>query len=307
MSGLITTGSFSTTLRPGINTFFGMEYDRQTGQYEKIFDVRTSDKRYEEDVMLQGFGLATVMNEGDSVTYGSAKQDWTKRFVHVMYGQGFVISKLAQDDNQYAMNLAMMLTKNLAMTMLVTKETIAASVLNNAFSAGGNGQGVGGDGAALCSTSHPNLGGTYSNKLAVDTDLSEAAIEQACIDIRGLTDDAGVLIGLKPNKLVIHRNDMFNATRILKGSERPDTANRDVNALNYMGIINEVVINDYLTDSDAWFITTNCPNGLIHYKRKGYELTSDNDFDTGNAKFKVTERYSFNFSDPKGIYGSQGA
>jgi hypothetical protein len=306
MSGVINTGSFPKRLWPGVNMWYGASYKMCDKEYTEIFDVRSSDKRYEEIVNLVGMGLAETKSEGGAVKYDSFKQGLTTRFTHVVYGKGFVITKEMQDDDQYSMALAKQGAEMLSKSMLQTKETICANILNNGFVTTFN---TGGDALALFSASHTYGGAlTFSNTLSVAADLSEASLEQACIDIGNLTDDAGLKIAVKPKKLIVNINDTFNAKRILGNSDRPATADRDINALVNMGSIpGGFSVNHYLTDSDAWFLTTDCPNGLVLFEREGYELTSDNDFDTGNAKFKVMQRYVAKWGDPRGIYGSPGA
>lgn len=303
--GIISTGSFAKRLWPGVNTWFGMEYESRVGMYEKLFDIESSDKRYEEDVIITPMGLPSVKNEGAGTTYQGFKQSWVKKYDMINYSTGFVITKEMQADDQYAAKIAEMGSKKIADRFLVVKETLGANVLNNGFSSSY----VGGDNVALFSASHAlGAGGNLSNIAAVSMDLNEGTLEQACIDIRGYVDDAGVLVMIKPKLLVIHKNDEFNAHRILNSNLRSATANNDSNALKELGSISDgCMADDYLTDAAAWFIKTDCPNGLKHIKRSAYESNAETDFDTDNAKFKFSERFAFGFSDPRGAYGNQGS
>lgn len=305
MSGIVNTGSFPKRLWPGVLAWIGDEYNMYEMQYMKIFQTMKSDKRYEDITGLVGMGLAVIKGEGDAVEYASPKQGFTNRFINVVYGKGFVITQEMQDDDQYAMTIAQRGARQLARSMIQTKETIGANVLNNAFS----GSYLGGDGVALCSTAHPLAGvtgSTFSNRAATDSDLSEASLEQAIIDIAGFLDDAGLKIKVMPMRMIIPRQVEFDARRILMSDYQVQTANNDINASK--GFIPEgYFVNNFLTDQDAWFIINDCPDSLIHMERSAYELTSDDDFDTSNAKFKVMERYSFGWADPRGIYGTPGA
>jgi hypothetical protein len=304
MSGLFTTGSAPKRLLPGVEGWFGNTYNQYPQEYKEIFETMSSSKNYEEIVGLVGMGLAVPKEQGGPVEYASPRQGFTSRFVHVNYGIGFVITQEALDDDQYAMSMAKMGAEKLAWSMNQTKETIAANVLNNATS----GSYLGGDGVALLSTSHPLYGasgGTFSNKLSTDADFSEASFEQALIDIGGFVDDAGMKIAVLGQKLHIPRQIEFNVRRVLMSELRVGTADNDINASKGR-LPGGYGVNHYLTDANAWFITTNCPYGMIHFERSPYAITSDNDFDTDNAKFKVQERYSFGWADPRGIYGTTG-
>lgn len=306
MSGIVNTGSFPKRLWPGVLAWFGDAYDRYEMEYTKIFETKKSEKAYEDLTGLVGMGLAVIKDQGGSVEYASPKQGFTSRFVNINYGKGFIITQEMQDDDQYAASIAETGAKQLAFSMTQTKETIGANVLNNGFTAGAT---AGGDGVALLSTAHPlngQAGGTFSNKLATDADFSEAALEQALIDIAAFLDDAGMKMKVMSQRLIIPSAVEFDARRILQSDYRPSSADNDINASK--GYIPEgYFVNHFLTDNDAWFIMTNCPVSMLHLERSPYSLTSDDDFDTSNAKFKVMERYSFGWADPRGIYGSAGA
>lgn len=274
-------------------------------EWDKLFEKNTSDKAYEEDVGLSPLGLAQVKAEGASITYDTERQGFTSRYNHVVYGLGFIITREIYEDDQYA-KVGAQKAKALARSLRQTKEIVAANIYNRAFTPGY----VGGDGMVLCSTAHHNVaGGTYRNKIATDADLSEAALEQAVIDIAGYRDDRGLLIAAKPEKLVIPYQLQFEAKRILGADGRVGTDLNDPNVLKDMGLFSQVVVNHYLssTGSDDWFILTNVKDGLKYFERRADQFEQDNDFDTENAKFKATARYSFGWSDPRAIYGSQGA
>lgn len=305
MSGVITSSSFSKLLWPGLNHIYGKAYNDYPVEWDKLFEKNTSDKAYEEDVGLSPLGLAQVKSEGASITYDTERQGFTSRYNHVVYGLGFIITREIYEDDQYA-KVGAQKAKALARSLRQTKEIVAANIYNRAFTAGY----VGGDGIVLCSTAHLNVaGGTYSNKAATDSDLSEAALEQAVIDIAGYRDDRGLLIAAKPEKLVIPYQLQFEAKRILGADGRVGTDLNDPNVLKDMGLFSQVVVNHYLssTGSDDWFILTNIKDGLKYFERRADQFEQDNDFDTENAKFKATARYSFGWSDPRAIYGNQGA
>ena len=305
MSGVITSSSFSKLLWPGLNAIYGKAYNDYPVEWDKLFEKNTSDKAYEEDVGLSPLGLAQVKSEGASITYDTERQGFTSRYNHVVYGLGFIITREIYEDDQYA-KVGAQKAKALARSLRQTKEIVAANIYNRAFTAGY----VGGDGIVLCSTAHLNVaGGTYSNKIATDADLSEAALEQAVIDIAGYRDDRGLLIAAKPEKLVIPYQLQFEAKRILGADGRVGTDLNDPNVLKDMGLFSQVVVNHYLSSSgsDDWFILTNVKDGLKYFERRADQFEQDNDFDTENAKFKATARYSFGWSDPRAIYGSQGA
>lgn len=306
--GIVDTGGFAKRLWPGVHTWYGDSYNEYMKEYVDIFDMLKSDKLYEELVSMAGTGLGVTKNEGQSITYSSFRQGLTTRLVNVVYALGFIITHEVQADDQYATNLAEIGSKFLAKSMLQLKETLGANVLNNAF--GVDASHVGGDGLALFSTAHTTISGTtYQNRPTADADLSEAALEQAEIDIAALVDEAGLKIKVIPRKLIIPRQLKFNAERILGSPLRVGTADNDLNALKSLGILSvaDVSVNHYLTGAKAWFIKTDAPNGLVMLEREGYESGAENDFDTGNAKFKVSERYFQSFVDPRGAYGSNPA
>ena len=305
MSGVITSSSFAKLLWPGLNAIYGKAYNDYPVEWDKLFEKNSSDKAYEEDVGLSPFGLAVVKPEGSPIQYDTERQGFTTRYNHLVYALGFIITREIYEDDQYG-KVGAQKAKALARSLRQTKEIVAANVYNRAFTAGY----TGGDGIVLCSTAHLNVaGGTYSNKMATDADISEAALEQAVIDIAGYRDDRGLLIAAKPEKLVIPYQLQFEVKRILGADGRVGTDLNDPNVLKDMGIFNQVVTNHYLssTGTDDWFILTNVKDGLKYFERRGDQFEMDNDFDTENAKFKATARYSFGWSDPRAIYGSQGA
>jgi hypothetical protein len=300
---VITTGSFAKALWPGVNAWYGKEYDEYPVEYTELFEKFTSSRAWEEDVGISSFGLAQVKPEGAAITYDSERQAFTTRYNHVVYALGFVITREMMEDDQYDV-VGQRKAQGLAFSMRQTKEIVAANVYNRAF----NGSYTFGDGSAMCVSNHANLaGGTWSNILSTASDLSEAALEQACIDIAGFTNDRGLLIGVRPTALVLPRQSTFEAKRILFSDGRVDTSNNDLNALKQMGMIPKIVVNHYLTDTDAWFIRTNVKNGLKYFERRADSFDMDNDWDTENAKFKATARYSFGVTDPRAIFASAGA
>jgi Mu-like prophage major head subunit gpT len=300
---IINSGSFAKALWPGVNAWYGKAYDEYEVEYTKLFDTFKSSKAFEEDVGVSSFGLAVQKPEGAPISYDSEKQAFITRFQHAVYALGFLITKEMMDDDQYDV-VGQRKAQGLAFSMRQTKEIIGANVYNRAFS----GSYLGGDGSSLLSTSHANLkGGTWSNRPTTDMDLSEASLEQACIDIAGFTNDAGLLIAVRPKSLIIPRQLIFEAKRILASDGRVGTDNNDPNALKVMGVIPEVLTNHFLTDTDAWFIRTNIQNGMKYFERKADAFDMDNDWDTENAKFKATGRYSFGWTDARALYGSQGA
>ena len=303
MSGIITSSSFAKLLWPGLNAVYGKEYNDYPVEWEKLFEKNTSDRAYEEDLGLSSFGLASVKSEGAPIAYDTERQGFTSRYNHVVYALGFIITREIYEDDQYG-KVGAQKAKALARSMRQTKEIVGANVYNRAFSSSY----VGGDGVSLVNSAHANVaGGTWSNQIATASDLSEAALEQAVIDIAGFRDDRGLLIAAKPQKLVIPYQQMFEANRILNAAGRVGTDLNDPNALKDMGMFKEVVVNHYFTDSDAWFVLTDVKDGLKYFERRADQFEMDNDFDTENAKFKATARYSFGWSDPRSIYGSQGA
>ena len=304
MSGIITSSSFAKLLWPGLNAVYGKEYNDYPVEWDKLFEKNKSDRAYEEDLGLSSFGLASVKTEGAPITYDTERQGFTSRYNHVVYATGFIITREIYEDDQYG-KVGAQKAKALARSMRQTKEIVGAGIYNNAFAGSGK---LGGDGKTLIATDHPNVaGGSFSNRIATDSDLSEAALEQAVIDIAGFRDDRGLLIAARPEKLVIPYQLQFEARRILGADGRVGTDLNDPNVLKDMGLFSNVVINHYLTDSDAWFILTSVKDGLKYFERRGDQFEMDNDFDTENAKFKATARYSFGWSDPRAIYGSPGA
>lgn len=302
--GVITSSSFAKLLWPGLNAIYGKAYNDYPVEWDKLFEHNTSDRAYEEDLGLSSFGLASVKTEGAPIVYDSERQGFTSRYNHVVYATGFIITREIYEDDQYG-KVGAQKAKALARSMRQTKEIVGAGIYNNAFAGSGK---LGGDGKTMIATDHPNVaGGTFSNRMSTDSDLSEAALEQAVIDIAGFRDDRGLLIAARPEKLVIPYTLQFEAKRILGADGRVGTDLNDPNVLKDMGIFSNVVINHYLTDTDAWFILTNVKDGLKYFERRGDQFEMDNDFDTENAKFKATARYSFGWSDPRAIYGSPGA
>ena len=304
MSMPISTGSFTKALWPGINAWWGEAYNEYPVEYDKLFDTETSKRNYEEDVGVTSFGYAVQKPEGSPITYDTQRQGFVTRYTHVVYGLGFIITREMIEDDMYDV-AAKKRSKGLAFSMRQTKEIIGANVYNRAF----NSSYVGGDGVSLLNSSHPNVaGGTWSNVLAVSQDLSEASLEQAIIQIAVLQNDRGLIISAVPEQLIIPWNLEFEAHRILKSDGRIGTDNNDTNALKDLGKFRKgMVLNHFLLDPDAWFIRTNVPDGMKYFERRAIEFEEDNDFDTENAKYKATERYSFGWTDPRGLFGSAGA
>lgn len=300
---IINSGSFAKALWPGVNAWYGKSYNDYSVEYTDLFDKFTSSKAFEEDVGISSFGLAVQKAEGSPITYDSERQGFITRYQHVVFALGFIITREVMEDDQYDV-VGQKKANALARSIRQTKEIVAANVYNRAF----NASYTGGDGVTMVNASHPNIkGGTWSNIIATAADLSEAAIEQACIDIAGFTDDAGLLIAARPESLIIPRQLIYEAKRILGSDSRVGTANNDLNALKTMGAIPKVITNHYLTDTDAWFIRTDVKDGMKYFERRADSFDMDNDFDTDNAKFKAMSRYSFGWTDPRGIYGSAGA
>lgn len=300
---IINSGSFAKALWPGVNAWYGKAYDEYGVEYDKLFEKNTSTRAFEEDVGISSFGLAVQKPEGASITYDGERQGFITRYQHVVFALGFIITREIMEDDMYDV-VGQRKAQGLAFSMRQTKEIVGANVYNRAF----NGTYVGGDGVSMINAAHPNIkGGTWSNTLTTAADLSEAALEQACIDIAGFTNDAGLLIAVRPKSLVIPRQQIYEAKRILGTDGRVGTDNNDLNALKTMGAVPEVITNHYLTDVDAWFIRTDVANGMKYFERRADAFDMDNDFDTENAKFKATSRYSFGWTDPRGIYGSPGA
>ncbi len=302
--GIITSSSFVKSLWPGVNAWYGRAYDEFPVEWNKLFDTFSSKRAFEEDVGMSGFGLAMVKPEGDSISYDSERQAFVTRYSHVVYALGFIVTREAVDDDLYDV-VGSRKAQALAFSMRQTKEIVAATVYNLGFTGGP----VYGDGVSMLNASHPNFGGgTWSNVLGTAADLSEASLEQASIDIQGFTNDRGLKIAVKPKSLIIPYQLEFEAARILKSVGRVGTDLNDVNALKELGMFPDgIVISHYLTDPDAWFIRTNVPHGLKHWERRKDEFAMDNDFDTENAKYKATGRYSFGITDPRAIFASPGA
>jgi hypothetical protein len=300
---IINSSSFAKALWPGVNAWYGKAYNEYPVEYTKLFETSKSNRAFEEDVGVSGFGLAVVKPEGSPISYDSERQAYITRYSHVVYALGFMITREIMDDDLYDV-VGQRKAQGLAFSMRQTKEIVAANVYNRAFTAAY----AGGDGKELCATNHPLFaGGTFANELATAADLSEAALEQAHIDIAGFTNDRGLLISVRPKTLIIPRQLIFEAKRITAPDGRPGTDTNDVNAMKAMGLVPEVVVNHYLTDSDAWFLRTDVPHGMKHFERRADSFDMDNDFDTENAKFKATARYSFGWTDPRGLFGSPGA
>ena len=291
-------------LLPGLNALFGLEYARYGEEHKEIYETETSERSFEEETKLSGFSAAPVKNEGSAIAYDNGQEAWTARYNHETIAQGFSITEEAIEDNLYD-SLSARYTKALARSMSYTKQVKAAAVLNNGFSSSY----PGGDGQALFSSTHPLVsGGTNSNIPSTPADLNETSLENAVIQIAAWTDERGLLIAARPRKLVIPPSLQFIATRLLETNLRVGTNDNDVNALKNNGSIPEgYAINHFLTDNNAWFLTTDVPNGMKHFIRTPLQNSMDGDFDTGNVRYKARERYSFGFSDPLGMFGSQGA
>ena len=291
-------------LEPGLNALFGLEYNRYENEHAEIFDSESSDRAFEEEVILSGFGSAPVKSEGEGVAFDTAQEGFTARYTHETIAMAFAITEEAIEDNLYD-RLAGRYTRALARSMANTKQVKAANVLNNAF----NSSFTGGDGVELCSAVHPlTNGGTFRNELSTAADLSETSLEQSLIDISAFVDERGLKIALQGVKLIIPKELQFVAERILKSPQRVGTADNDINAMANMGMIPQGYrINHFLTDTDAFFIMTDAPNGMKQFVRAPIKTAMEGDFDTGNVRFKARERYSFGFSDPRGVFGSPGA
>jgi hypothetical protein len=291
-------------LLPGLNALFGMEYARYGEEHKEIYETETSERSFEEETKLSGFSAAPVKNEGSAIRYDNGQEAWTARYNHETIALGFSLTEEAIEDNLYD-SLSARYTKALARAMSYTKQVKAAAVLNNGFSSSY----PGGDGVALFSTQHPLVsGGTNSNTPSTQVDLSETALENAVIQIAAWTDERGLLIAARPRKLIVPPALQFVATRLLETQLRPGTNDNDVNAIVNNGSIPEgYTINHFLTDTNAWFLTTDVPNGMKHFVRIPLQNSMDGDFDTGNVRYKARERYSFGWSDPLGMFASQGA
>ena len=291
-------------LLPGLNALFGLEYARYGEEHKELYETETSERSFEEETKLSGFSAAPVKNEGQAIAYDNAQEAWTARYNHETIALGFSLTEEAIEDNLYD-SLSARYTKGLARAMAYTKQVKAAATLNNGFSAAY----TGGDGVALFSTAHPLVnGGTNGNTPATQADLNETSLENAVIQIAAWTDERGLLIAAKPKKLVVPPALQFVATRLLETELRVGTNNNDINAIKNNGSVSEgYTINHFLTDTNAWFLTTDVPNGLKHFVRTPLSNSMDGDFDTGNVRYKSRERYSFGWSDPLGIYGSSGS
>jgi hypothetical protein len=299
----ISRGQLVKELEPGLNALFGLEYKRYENQHAEIFAQETSDRAFEEEVMLSGFANAQVKPEGSGVTFDSAQETFTARYTHETIALAFSITEEAIEDNLYD-RLASRYTKALARSMANTKQVKAANVLNNAF----NSSFAGGDGKELCATDHPTIAGTVKNELTTSADLNETSLEQSLIDIAALTDERGLKIAARGVKMIIPSELQFTAERLMKSQGRTATADNDINAVVSMGMIPQGYrVNNYLTDTDAFFIITDVPNGLKQFVRSPIKTAMEGDFDTGNVRYKARERYSFGFSDFRGIFGSPGA
>jgi hypothetical protein len=291
-------------LEPGLNALFGLEYKRYEDEAAQIFDNESSDRAFEEEVMLSGFGTADVKPEGSGVQYDDAQETYTARYTHETVALAFALTEEAIEDNLYD-RISSRYTKALARSMATSKQVKGANVLINAFAASGYN---GGDGESLCGNAHPTLNGNQSNIPSTAADLSETSLEQALIDIAGYQDERGLKIAAQGQKMVIPKELQFTAERIMKSQGRVGTADNDINAIKAMGMVPQgYTVNHYLTDTDAWFIKTDVPNGMKHFVRAPLKTAMEGDFDTGNVRYKARERYSFGWSDWRGIYGNQGA
>lgn len=291
-------------LLPGLNALFGLEYNKYGEEHKEIYEQESSERSFEEETKLSGFSAAPVKNEGSALAYDNAQEAWTARYVHETIAMGFSLTEEAIEDNLYD-SLSARYTKALARAMAYTKQVKAAAILNQGFAGGP----TYGDGKTLFATDHPLVsGGVNSNRPAVGVDLNETSLEAAVIQIAQWTDERGLLIAAKPRKLIIPTQLQFVAKRLLDTDKRVATADNDINALKSLGSIPEgYTVNHYLTDPNAWFLTTDVPNGLKHFVRSPMQTGMDADFDTGNSRYKARERYSFGVSDPLGIFGSPGA
>jgi len=300
----ITRSQLLKELEPGLNALFGMEYDRYDNEHTEIFDTESSDRAFEEEVMLSGFGQAPVKGEGAAITYDTAGEAFTARYTHETIALAFAITEEAVEDNLYD-KLSSRYTRALARSMSNTKQVKGAAVLNNAFDTNYKG----GDGAPLIYNAHTTTGGgTWSNTLATAADLNETSLEQALIDIAAFIDERGLKIALRGMKLILPPALQFTAERILKSEQRVSTSDNDINALKSGGYMPQgFTINHFLTDPDAWFVKTDAPNGMKHFVRSPLKTAMEGDFETGNARYKARERYSFGWSDPRSMYASPGA
>ena len=290
-------------LEPGLNALFGLEYKNYANEHAEIFDTENSDRAFEEEVMLSGFGNAEVKGEGTAVNYDDAKETFAARYTHETLALAFSITEEAIEDNLYD-RLASRYTKALARSMANTKQVKAANVLNNAFDSNF----TFGDGVELCSAVHPIVAGTFKNELSTAADLNETSLEQSLIDIAAFTDERGLKVAARGVKMIIPSELQFTAERLMKSAGRTGTADNDINAIASMGMIPQGYrVNNYLTDSDSWYIMTDVPNGMKYFNRAPLTTAMEGDFDTGNVRYKARERYAFGVSDPRGIFGCEGA
>ena len=299
----ISRAQLAKELEPGLNALFGLEYDRYENEHSEIFDEETSDRAFEEEVMLAGFTTAPVKEEGSAITFDSAQETYTARYTMETIALAFSITEEAIEDNLYD-RLASRYTKALARSMAQTKQIKAASILNNAFSTSS----PIGDGAALCSSAHPSLSGNQRNQLSTAADLNETSLEQMLIDISGITDERGLKVAIRGTKLIIPKELQFVAERLMATNLRTATADNDINAVRSMGMLPQgATVNHFLTDTDAFFIKTDAPNGFKLFNRSPIKTAMEGDFDTGNMRFKARERYSFGVSDWRCVFGTAGA
>ena len=292
-------------LEPGLNALFGLEYKRYENQHAEIYNIESSDRAFEEEVMLSGFGNAQVKPEGQGISYDDAQETFTARYTHETVALAFAITEEAIEDNLYD-RLASRYTKALARSMANSKQVKAADPLINGLPSTDSFDS--GDGVSLFNTSHTTLGGSFANTLATQADLNETSLEQSLIDIGEMTDERGLLIAAKGVKMIVPPENQFNAERLMKSQGRTGTADNDINAVNSMGMIPQGYrVNNYLTDADSWYIITDVPNGMKMFVRSPLSTAMEGDFDTGNVRYKARERYSFGVSDPRGIFGVEGA
>ena len=300
----ISRAQLAKELEPGLNALFGMEYGRYENQHSEIYTTESSDRAFEEEVMLSGFGAAPVKQEGSGVSFDDANESFTARYNHETIALAFAITEEAVEDNLYD-RISARYTRALARSMAHTKQVKAAAVLNNAFDSSV----TGGDCKELCATDHPLInGGTFANEPSTAADLNETSLEDALISIAGFVDERGLKIALRGTKLIIPRQLQFTAERLMSSVLRPATSDNDVNAIRSMGMLPQgYTVNDFLTDTDAFFIMTDTPRGFLHFERTPLSTNMEADFDTGNMRYKARERYSFGFSDPRCVFGSPGA
>jgi|TARA_A100000171_G_scaffold43033_1_gene44779 hypothetical protein len=300
----ISRAQLAKELEPGLNALFGMEYARYENEHAEIFETEASDRAFEEEVLIVGFGNAETKSEGQSVNYDSANEGFTARYTHETVALGFALTEEAVEDNLYD-RLGARYTKALARSMAHTKQVKAANVLNNAFSSSF----TGGDGVSLINTSHPLAGGgTLANRQTTMADLNETSLENALISISTFVDDRNMILALQGTKLVVPPQLQFVADRLLESPGRVGTSDNDINAVRNMGLLPQgYSVNHFLTDTDAFFLLTDCPDGFKHFERTPISTSMEGDFDTGNVRYKARERYSFGFSNPRCVFGSQGA